>query len=280
MDRASFGIVFGVLALAGAAPGEPAVRLAPVPASAPTPEGFLPAKLTVSDADGELGGIVRAVSLRRHAGGPTIIRNVTIAPGTARAVAVDLPVVSVQEAYVVRLLGGEGDRLSCLRELSATLTTESADLVERARAALIDPPAYDPWTDLLCVWPAWLQRSLFLAGVAVCVVLGAALLVRRPAWRLGAVLAASAAGTVLMASLASQCETVVLRRAEGLTIATCRRTTPWSPPAHTAPVYRSLRQMGADDLLYRGDGTRTVTLRPEGVRLFRRHRPATTAPAP
>jgi len=282
MKHAGLCILVMSLLPAWPARAEVIVRLRPAPADGPTDEGFLPAILTVADPNGELPEAIGAVSLRRTRGGPTLLYAVSLAPRTEHQVPVSLPVVSVQEAYRVRLLAGADGTGGVLRERQIPLTLPDLGLVDRARGALIQPTAYDNWKEDLPRWPRWLLRTVFLTMALFCVALGAALFVRRPALRLWAVLLVAAAATAATAWLLSQCPAVSLRRSGPLTIVACRRTTTWSHPAvGVRPLYWSRHQMDADDMLYRPGSSLTLTLRPQQVRLFRRAAgPTTTATAP
>jgi len=270
--------------LASAAGAAVTVRLRPGAADGPTDEGLLPATLTVADPNGELGAVVRGISLRRARGGPTLLYHVSIAPGTRQDIPVALPVVSVQESYTTRLLAAEDASGAALRELEVPLTVPQVDLVERARSALIDPAAYDDWLEDLPRWPRWLLRTVFLTAAVICVAMGAALFVRRPALRLAAVVSIVAAGTLATAWVLSQCPVVSLRRSGPLTILGCRRTTALRRTEPSVrPLYWSRRQMDADDMVYCPGRYVTLTLHPDQVRLFRRAVPppaTTTAPSP
>jgi len=265
--------------LASAAGAEVTARLRPAAADGATEEGFLPAVLTVADPNGDLGGVVRGVSLRRLRGGPTLLYPTSIAPGTEQDVSVALPVVSVEGSYVVRLLADEDASGAALAELRVPLTVPNVDLVERARGGLIDPTAYDGWLEDPPRWPGWLLRTVFLTAAVISVAMGAALFIRRPALRLAAVLLLVLAGTLVTAWVLSQCEVVSVRRSGSLTILGCRRTTTLrrSPPL-ARPVYWSPRQMDADDMVYCPGRCATLTLHPDQIRLFRRAvaPPATT----
>ncbi|MGB2821436.1 MAG: hypothetical protein WBF17_10670, partial [Phycisphaerae bacterium] len=105
--------------------------------------------------------------------------------------------------------------------------------------------------------------------------MGAALFVRRPAPRLAAVVSLVLAGTLATAWVLSQCQVVSVRRSGALTILGCRRTTTlWRSEPALAPLYRSRRQMDADDMVYCPGRYVTLTLHPDQVRLFRRVSPA------
>jgi hypothetical protein len=268
--------------LASVAGAEVTARLRPAAEDGATEEGFLPAVLTVADPNGDLSGAVRGVSLRRLRGGPTLLYPTSIAPGTEQDVSVALPVVSVEESYVVRLLADEDASGAPLAELRVPLTVPKVDLVERARGALIDPAAYDGWLEDLPRWPGWLLRTVFLTAAVICVAMGAALFIRRPALRLAAVVCLVIAGALATAWVLSQCEVVSVRRSGALTILGCRRTTSLqrSPPL-ARPVYWSPRQMDADDMVYSPGRYATLTLHPNQVRLFRRAvPPPATATSP
>ena len=266
------------LALAPPAPGAVKVHLSCSAAAAPTPEGFLPAKLHVADPNGELAGVVRGIGLRRKAGGPAVLYVTSVAPRASQVLDVLLPALSVQESYVVGLFAGEEPAAAALVQREIPVTFPDVGAVERARSLLIDPGAYEPWLEELPHWPARLVRTVFLTAALVCVMLGGALFVRPPAARICAVVLVAAAGTVASVKVVSAADVVLSRRAEGLTVMTCRRTASWSCPASDLGcVYWSRRQFEADDAVYRPGGHWTLTLRPADVRIFRR-RPA-TAPA-
>jgi hypothetical protein len=238
---------------------------------APTAEGFLRARLTVADPNGQLGGVVRAVSCRPKRGGPTLLHAASIPPRTHQVLEVLLPAVSAQETFVVRLLSAEGQGAAALREAEVPVTFANLDAVDSARGALVDSAAYEDWLEELPRWPPWLLRGVVLTAVLVCLALGGVLLVRPAIPRVLAVAAVAAAGTFATWRAASDCETVLARRVGDLTVVTCRRTAPWSCPAEgIGPVYGSQSQMDRDDMVYRPGRSLTVTLRPADVRIFRR----------
>ena len=248
------------------------VRLAPLPAAAVTDEGFVPAELTVADPNGELPRATRAVSIRRSAGGPTMFYETSMAPGATGSFRVLLPMVSVRETYVVRLLAEASPTAPSVLRRDVTAQTDNVAAVEAARDKMIDPPAYDGYMEDLPRWPRWVVRNVFLAAVLLLVAMGAALLIRRRPWRLAA---AGAAVAIALAGLyvsLSQCPSVLARRSGDILVVSCRRTATWSVPTKgIGPVYWRPHQMNQDDMVYQPDAALTVTLHPAEVRLFRCH---------
>jgi len=246
------------------------VRLAPLPAAAVTAEGFIPAELTVADPNSELPRAARALAIRRAAGGPTMFYETSMAPGATGSFRVLLPMVSVRETYVVRLLAEASPTAPAVLRRDVTAQTDNVAAVEAARDKLIDPPAYDGYIEDLPRWPTWVARSIFLAAILLLVAMGAALLIGRRGWRLvaaGAAVAVASAG--LYVSL-SQCPSVLERRGGDILAVSCRRTATWSVPAQgIGPVYWRPQQMNQDDMVYQPDAALTVTLHPAEVRLFR-----------
>lgn len=264
-------------AYASAAPAPPShpafasvgIGLTLTPTDAPT-GGFVAAKLAVADPMGRLAGVVRAVAIRPEAGGPTILCPASIAPKTVQDVSVRLPVISAQQAFVVRLLPADDVAATPLHQAIVPLEVTDLNAVERARGALIDPDAYQGRLEDLPRWPPDLLRTVFLAAVLACVALGGALFIRRPAIRLLAAAAVVTAGSFVLAHVLGDCPTVLVRPAGPVTIVTCRRTVAWSHPSSMLPIYWNQRSMERDDLVLRPEGDLTVTLHPQDVRVFRR----------
>jgi hypothetical protein len=149
---------------------------------------------------GRLAGVVRAVAIRPEAGGPTILCPASIAPKTVQDVSVRLPVISAQQAFVVRLLPAADVAATPLHQAIVPLEVTDLNAVERARGALIDPDAYQGRLEDLPRWPPDLLRTVFLAAVLACVALGGALFIRRPAIRLLAAAAVVTAGSFVLSS--------------------------------------------------------------------------------
>lgn len=260
--------------------GEVKVSLSPADGNGAGEVTFLRASLRVEDPNAELPGVVAAVSLRRTLGGPTLLYRASIAPGTRQAVDVLLPVVSLQQAFTVRLLAADDPAGPVLKEADVSVTAPSVGAVERARAALVDPAAYEAYLEDLPRWPAWLLRGVLLTLVLTAVALAAALFVRSPAARLVLLLAVTAGGVVATWQVLARCEVVLVRckvvlvrASEETVVVRCRRTSSWSHEADGAlPVYWSPRQMDQDTMVYRPGRRLTLTIRPEEVRVFRRPR--------
>jgi len=254
------------------------MRLAPLPDEAVTPEGFTPAELAVADANGQLPRAAQALTLRRQAGGPTMFYQASIAPGTRGSFRVMLPMVSVRQAYVVRLLADASPTAAVVLRQTVTAETDNVGAVEAARNLLIDPPAYDDYIENLPRWPTWATRNVLATSLLMLVAMGATLLVRRPAWRLAVagVVVAVASGAI-HAGLAD-CPLVITRQNGNILAVSSRRTTTWSAPAEgLGPIYWRARQMDQDDMVYQPGRTLTLTLHPNEVRLFSR-RTADRAP--
>lgn len=250
------------------------IRLAPVPGEAVTPEGFTPAELTIADANGQLPGVARALALRRSAGGPTMFYEASIAPGARGSFRVLLPMVSVRQTYVVRLLAEASPTAAVVLQQTVTAETDNVGAVEAARNLLINPPAYDDYIEDLPRWPTWAARNAFLVSLLMLVAMGATLLVRRPAWRLAAAGAVVAAASGAIYASLSNCPLVITRQNGDVWSVSCRRTTTWSAPANgLGPIYWRTRQMDQDDMVYQPAKTLTLTLHPNEVRLFRRRTP-------
>jgi hypothetical protein len=279
MKRSASLIILPVLFSAAPLCAKVAVRIEPRPGASPTAGGFLPARLILADPDGELPGVVGAVTLRRGGGGPTLLFSASVPPRTEQAIAVALPAVSGQQSYTVRLLAAPDAPSPLLGTLSADVRWPDLDAVEQCRSTLIDSAAYSDWVEELPRWPPRLLRTVFLTAVLVCVALAGALFLRGPALRLGAALLVAAAGTLVLWRAVSDCEVVLARRGGDLTAVTCRRTTTWSHGAEGfTPVYWNRKQMDEDAMLYQPGRRLRLTLTPEEVRVFRRHprQPATT----
>lgn len=249
---------------------EVAVRLVPA-ASPPAPDAaFLPAVLAIADPNGDLPAVVGAVSLRRREGGTTVLYAVSAAPGGRTTIPVDLPAVSSQQAYTIRLLTREGSAEAPLKVLDASISWPDLGAIEQARRRLVDPDLYSAHAEDLPRWDPATVRGLFLAAAACCAILAGALLIGRAGLRAAAVAALALAAAATMMAMACRQETLVIRRDGPLLVLTCRRTTAWScPDAGLIPVYGSPRQMDEDDMVYRPGRGFALTIRPEEVRLFR-----------
>ncbi len=247
------------------------MHLTPLPGKAVTPEGFTPAELRIADANGQLPSAAQAITLRRLAGGPTMFYEASIAPGASGSFRVLLPMVSVRQTYVVRLLTEASPTASVLLEHKVTVETDDIGAVETARNRLLDSPAYDDYIEDLPRWPTGTVRNAFLVSVLMLVGMGATLLIRRPVWRLlAAGLVVAAASGAIYVSLAN-CPLVITRQDGDICSVSCRRTTTWSAPARgLGPIYWRTRQMDQDNMVYQPAKTLTLMLRPNEVRLFRR----------
>jgi hypothetical protein len=246
------------------------VRLTPLPAAAVTAEGFVPVELTVADPNGQLPRAARAVAIRRAAGGPTMFYETSMAPGALGSFRVLLPMISVRETYVVRLLAEASPTAPDVLRRDVTAQTDNVAAVEAARDKLIDPPAYDAYIEDLPRWPTWVARNVLLAAALLLVAMGSALLIRRRGWRLVAAGAAVAVASVGLYISLCQCPSVLARRGGDILAVSCRRTTTWSVPAKgVGPVYWRPQQMNQDDMVYQPDAALTVILHPAEVRLFR-----------
>jgi hypothetical protein len=273
MPMRSLVLIAVVLAVPCSAPAEVRVSLAPAP-DGPAPRGFLPAALTVADPDRRLRAVVRAVRLRRERGGPALLYAASIPPGTTQSLPVALPGVSAEQGYRVALLASADGGGPPLAERKATITWTDFESVERARRALVDPAAYEPWLEDLPRWEDALVRTVFLGAVIVAVALGAALLIRRPALRTAAVALIALGGAIALGAGLSSTQDLMTRHDGDLVIVTCRRTLAFSSgEPGLAPVYANLGQLNADTLVCRPGRGLTATLRPEDVRIFRRWRP-------
>ncbi len=267
-----------LLSAATASHGAVTMRLAPLPDQAVTPEGFTPAELAITDSNSLLPAPARALTLRRAAGGPTMFYEASIAPGTKGSFRVLLPMVSVRQEYVVRLLADTSPTAKVILQQNVSAETDNVVAVEAARKTLVDPPAYDDYIEDLPRWPTWAARNVVIVSLLMLVALGATLLIRRTRWRLVAGAAVVAiASTAIYAGLAN-CPIVVTQREGDVLVVSCRRTTTWSAPAKgLGPVYWRTRQMDRDNMVYQPAHKLTLTLRPNEVRLFRR-RPTTPTP--
>jgi hypothetical protein len=251
------------------APAPAGVALTLAPAGAPA-NGFVPARLNVADPQGRLGGVVRGVAVRPEAGGPTILCPASIAPKTVQDLPVLLPVISAQQAFLVRLLPATDAAAKPLHEAIVPLEVTDLNAVDRSRNALIDPDAYQGRLEDMPHWPPALLRTVFLAAVLAGVALAGALFIRPPAIRLLAAAAVVAAASFVLDHVLGDCPDVLVRPVGPVTVVTCRRTVAWSHAADMLPVYWNQRTMQRDDLILRPEGELTVTLHPEDVRVFRR----------
>jgi hypothetical protein len=267
-------------AVGGVSFGGVGIRLEPRAAVSGVRGGLLPARLHVADANASLPAIVRAVRVRRRAGGPVVWYETAIAPNSTQALDVLLPVASAQEVYVVRLLAGAGTPASVLAEREVPVDWPAA-AAAASREALIDPAAYDAYAEELPLWGGSLLRWVFLAAVLGCAALAAALLIRRPFPRLAAVAIVLAAGTFIAWHVLTSRRVLVVREADGLLAVTSRRTAAWT--AHRSDlvcVFASPGHLDADGTeCWPGERLRVV-IRPHEVRLFRALPAATAATAP
>ena len=201
----------------------------------------------------------------------------SIAPGAHGSFRVLLPMVSVRQTYVVRLLAEASPMAAVVLRQTVTVETDNVGAVEAARNLLIDPPAYDDYIEDLPRWPTWATRNTFLVSLLMMVAMGATLLVRHPAWRLAAAGAVVAVATGAIYAGLANCPLVITRQVGDVWCVSCRRTATWSAPADgLGPIYWRPRQMDQDDMVYQPAQTLTLTLHPKEVRLFRR----TAAAAP
>ncbi len=254
------------------------MHLTPLPGKAVTPEGFTPAELVIADANSQLPSAAQAVAIRRLAGGPTMFYQASVAPGASGSFRVLLPMISVRQTYVVRLLAEASPTSAVILQQKVTAETDNIGTIEAARNLLLNSLAYDDYIEDLPRWPTRTVRNAFLVSLLMLVGMGATLLIRRPVWRLTAAgVVVAVASSTIYASLAN-CP-VVISRQEGKVLAvSCRRTTTWSTPADgLGPIYWRTQQMDQDNMVYQPARKLTLTLRPTEVRLFR-HQMVTATP--
>lgn len=253
-------------ALASPARAEVGVGLAALPGD--TVAGFARARLTVSDPNAELLGVVRAVALRTVPGGPTVLFDATVAPG-ARDQALDvlLPALSPQQVYQARLLAARDAPASLLvRELPIAWPIEVA---AKSRQQLIDPAACARFQEDLPRWEPALLRKVFLAAVIAAALFAATLLFRGSALRLLAVLALAAALSYGAVRAAEHQPSLRQRTYDDLTVVAARRTSPVQLRGPLLPVYRNPDQFDSDTLTIRPGIDLHVEVAPDQPRVFR-----------
>ena len=264
--RAALFLQTLLLALASAR-GEVEMRLLPV-ADANAPGGLAPARLVLADPNGDLPAVASVAVIRLEGGGPILLFDVTVAPGTKQqAIDVVLPAVSPQQTYRVGLLAGEGGG-GVLAQATVSVAWP-VELAARARREMIDFRVYEEYQEQLPRWPPALRRTVLVAAVLGAVLLAATLFVGRPARRLAAVLVLAAAMAAGAVWAVGGIETVRRRDYGSLVVLGARRTTTVTLNGAFAPVYRSQTQMDGDDIVLRPGKRLRVTVLPEQVRIFR-----------
>jgi hypothetical protein len=207
---------------------------------------------------------------------------VTIPPGSpVRDISVILPVLSLEESYKVRLLSAWGVRDDVIGEFDLSLDWPAGWVTSEV---FLDREAYEAGDYLRPVWSNRTLRSVFVAAVVACAVLGAMLLVRSAVWRaVGATVTviATVAGLWFTASF----EPTIVRRqigtGRGLLLVSCLREARCeilSP--HTVPLYYDLDEMSRDEAVIHAEGKLTVDFKCGEVRLFGRRPGASGQAAP
>ena len=221
---------------------------------------------------GNTHGVIRGITVRSVRGGPTMLFGVTIPTGSAPLkISVVLPVLSAEESYNVRLLAGETAETAVIAEFDLPLDWPAGWVTAEA---FLDPDAYDTGDYLPPVWSNRTRQNVFAIAAAACVLLAAALLVRRAGWRVFAAtvtVIAAAAGLWFAASF----EPTIVRRELGddgrLLLISCLRDAHCEIlPPHTVPLYYNLEEMAGDEAVIRTSEKLTVRLKTGQVRLFAR----------
>jgi hypothetical protein len=254
-----------------------AVAIAPSQTNA---EGFLPyrpAELTVrNDSD----QVIRGIAIRMREGGPTFLHGVAIPPQTSQTLTIPLPALQENQAHVVRLLKDDSLGAPVVGEFQASVNWDP-NHVETAQGAFLYPGIYSASEESLPLWPRSLLRNVFLGAVVTCLALAGAIFIRRPRWRLAAVVGIVALATAGVLHVLAREPVVLVNTVEkavrpkapvkSYLVVSCRRTTEWTTSdAALAPVYFNKLHLAEDDTVIHWGRTLTTGLRPREVRVFRR----------
>jgi hypothetical protein len=223
--------------------------------------------------------VIRCITIRSTRGGPTMLFNITIPPqAPARNISVSLPAMSAEDSYTVRLLAGKTAISPLVAEFNLTIDWP-AEMV--TAQAFLDPEAYDDGDYLPPVWSNRTLQNVFAAATLACVLLGASILIRRPAWRIAiacVTVIAAGAGLWLAASLEPTVVRQTLGDDERLLLVSCLRDTRFEiPEPHSVPLYYNMDEMSQDEGVIHMSGKLLVSLKSGEVRLFGR-RTATAQP--
>ena len=263
MTKRAVSLAFLLCLAAAAAAGGP-VTLTPAERQDPAAFPYRRAELTVRNDSNQT---VRAAAIRWRQGGPTVLLTLTLPPQAAQTAAVDLPAISQQQAYLVRLLPGQDPQAPPLAQAEATIHWPAEWVTAEAFLAgdPHDKAGYD-----LASWPPATLRTVYLTAALGCVGLAAALLAGRPATRLALVLLAAAATTATLAWLLAGQELIVQRTMpDGTVLAGSPRTVRWhceNPSLH--PLYTSTRQLAGESAVIRPGRGFDLLLRPGELRVF------------
>ena len=243
-------------------------------------EGFLPyrpGELTVrNDSD----QVIRGIAIRMREGGPTFLHGVAIPPQTSQTLTIPLPALQENQAHVVRLLKDDSLDAPVVGEFQASVNWDP-NHVETAQAAFFYPGIYSASEANLPLWPRSLLRNVFLGAVVTCLALAGAIFIRRPRWRLTAVVGIVALSTAAALGMSAGEPVVLVNTVEkgvrpkapmkSYLVVSCRRTTEWTTSqAALAPVYFNKLHLAEDDTVIHWGRTLTTGLRPREVRVFRR----------
>ena len=229
---------------------------------------FRKAELAIDYSQPARQEVVQAVSIRWTEGGPTLLYQTAIAPGTRETLSVELPAMAVQQAYEIRLLSGKGPSSGVLqrRQVAVSWPPELVTADE-----FFAPQAYQKYEFDLPTWPGQLKRNVFLAAVLIGLAMAAALFIRSGPVRAEGlvVIVVGAAATMAMMVLA---QGLVQRRSDGgMLVLSARRTVQWEQQADRLfPIYTHYNLAG-DSLVIQPQRNRlSLELRPREVRLLGR----------
>jgi hypothetical protein len=257
------------------------VSLAPAPAE-PAIAPYQPATLTIDRTADPTGPVVTRVDIADAAGGPTLRYPVAAAGGAVQSLPVVLTALTAQNEYRVRMFAGH--QLLVERQAAVQWPPQPP-----GAASFVDPELLMATIQPRPTWPDELLRSVLLSAALTALTAGSVLLVRRPGVRLAMLAAVLLAATAASWHICRSSQVVVERRltapdgAALVAVASRRSTTFALHEGLLAPVYRSTRQMMADDAVIAPAGTSIIPMQPDRVRLLRLlpagQSPPVTAPA-
>ncbi len=252
-------------------PGKPTIEL--TPGEGPHQEPFRSTNLSITN---DTQQIVRAVGVRLAQGGPEYVFGFVISPGESLDASIDLPVMTAQQAYQVRLMSGDDPNADCIHQ-QVIETSWPAELT--TPGVFVDGLLWRRFESDQPSWPSSTKRNLILALAVLCIGVITCFLICRTTLRLAAIAALStiwavvaipAISTPILHEHHARLEAVPQGISPHVLIIGSLRTVRHSTQAtNLLPVYLSERAMQAEDMVVHMRTGSSFTVTPGWPRVFR-----------